>query len=48
VFLNVEPLVGAMLGVLVLHERLGLTAILGGILIIATAVYFSLHPHSVA
>jgi drug/metabolite transporter (DMT)-like permease len=48
VFLNLEPVVGTILGVLILHERLGITGIMGGILIIAAAVYFSLHPHSAA
>ena len=45
VFLNLEPLVGTLLGVAVLHERLGRSAILGGFLIISAALYFSLHPH---
>jgi drug/metabolite transporter (DMT)-like permease len=44
VFLNLEPLVGTMLGVSLLHERLGPTAILGGALIIGPAVYFSRKP----
>lgn len=41
VFLNMEPLVGTVLGVLVLKERLGVLAILGGVMIIGAAVYFS-------
>jgi drug/metabolite transporter (DMT)-like permease len=41
VFVNLEPLVGAILGVLVLHESLGMTAIAGGVLIISGALYFS-------
>lgn len=45
VFLNFEPVIGAMLGVVILHERLGPLALLGGILIIGAAGYFSLHPH---
>lgn len=45
VFLNLEPVVGAILGVTVLHERVGQMAILGGVFIIGAAVYFSLRPH---
>jgi drug/metabolite transporter (DMT)-like permease len=41
VFLNLEPLTGALLGVFVLDETLGTTAILGGAMIIGSAVYFS-------
>ncbi len=44
VFLNLEPVVGTILGVIILHERLGPTGILGGLLIIGAAVYFSLRP----
>ncbi len=44
VFLNLEPVMGTVLGILVLHERLGVTAILGGILIISAAGYFSVRP----
>src|SRR5215469_4952577 len=44
VFLNLEPVMGSVLGILVLHERLGATAILGGLLIIAAAAYFSVRP----
>jgi drug/metabolite transporter (DMT)-like permease len=44
VFLNFEPVIGTVLGVTILHERLGKMAILGGLLIIAAAVYFSLRP----
>ncbi|HTW30548.1 MAG TPA: EamA family transporter [Candidatus Sulfotelmatobacter sp.] len=45
VFLNLEPLVGTMLGVGLLHEHLGAMTILGGLMIIGAALYFSLHPH---
>ena len=45
VFLNLEPVVGTALGVSLLGERLGATAVLGGICIVSAAVYFSLHPH---
>jgi drug/metabolite transporter (DMT)-like permease len=41
IFVNLEPLVGAVLGVWVLHEVLGSTALAGGALIIGAAVYFS-------
>jgi drug/metabolite transporter (DMT)-like permease len=41
VFLNLEPLVGSLLGVSLLRERLGSAAILGGILILGPAIYFS-------
>jgi drug/metabolite transporter (DMT)-like permease len=41
VFVNLEPLVGAVLGVLVMHESLGIIAVVGGMLIIAGASYFS-------
>jgi drug/metabolite transporter (DMT)-like permease len=44
VFLNLEPLVGTLLGVSLLHERLGPLAILGGVLILGPAVYFSRKP----
>jgi drug/metabolite transporter (DMT)-like permease len=37
VFLNLEPVVGALLGVIVLQESLGLTAVIGGALILAAA-----------
>lgn len=45
VFLNLEPVVGATLGVVILHERLGSMAIFGGMMIIAAAIYFSMYPH---
>jgi drug/metabolite transporter (DMT)-like permease len=44
VFLNLEPVVGTVLGMAVLHEKLGIVAILGGALIIGAAVYFSVRP----
>lgn len=44
VYLNLEPVVGTALGVASLHERLGLATILGGLLIVACALYFSLRP----
>ncbi len=45
VFINLEPLVGTCLGVVVLHDRLGPLAVLGGALIVGTAVLFSRKPH---
>ena len=45
VFLNLEPVVGTLLGVVILDERLGVSAILGGLLIVAAAFYFSVRPH---
>lgn len=45
VFLNMEPLIGAILGVTFLHESLGALAILGGAMIIGSAVYFSTRTH---
>ena len=47
VFLNLEPVVGSVLGILVLHEQLAHTAILGGVFIIGAAVYFSVRRHEV-
>jgi drug/metabolite transporter (DMT)-like permease len=41
VFLNLEPLIGSLLGVTLLHERLRAAAILGGVLILGPATYFS-------
>jgi drug/metabolite transporter (DMT)-like permease len=37
VLLNMEPLIGSLLGVLILHETLGPSARLGGVLILAAA-----------
>ena len=44
IFVNLEPLVGALLGVSLLHENLGTMALAGGALIIGGAVYFSCRP----
>jgi drug/metabolite transporter (DMT)-like permease len=38
VLLNIEPLIGSVLGILLLHETLGPLAYLGGALIVASAV----------
>lgn len=42
VFLNLEPVVGAMLGVMILHDVLGPFGVVGGLLVIAAAVYVAL------
>ena len=39
VFLNLEPVIGAVLGVLVLSDVLGPYALVGGALVVGTAVY---------
>ena len=44
IFVNLEPLVGAILGVSLMHEVLGGSTIVGGVLIIGGAVYFSYRP----
>ena len=41
VFLNLEPLVGSCLGVIVLHDTLGAMALVGGAMILGPAIYFS-------
>lgn len=41
VFLNLEPVVGTAMGIALLGERLGIAAIFGGAMIVASAVYFS-------
>lgn len=41
VFINLEPVVGTLLGVTILHDALGVTTILGGILIVGAAVVIS-------
>ncbi len=38
VLLNAEPLIGSLLGVLLLHETLGPTAMLGGLMIVLAAI----------
>lgn len=44
IFVNLEPLVGAILGVSIMHEVLGRMALAGGALIIGGAIYFSYQP----
>ena len=46
IFVNLEPLVGAILGVSVLHEVLGRMSLAGGALIIGGAVYFNYKPRA--
>jgi drug/metabolite transporter (DMT)-like permease len=46
IFLNLEPLVGVALGVALLRERLGALTILGGALILGTAIMFTRRPAS--
>jgi drug/metabolite transporter (DMT)-like permease len=48
VFVNLEPLVGAILGFSLLHEVLGKMALAGGALIIGGAIYFSYKPEAVS
>src|SRR5205823_3553965 len=44
VFLNLEPLVGTLLGMVILQERLGALGSVGGVLILVSAAYFSRRP----
>jgi drug/metabolite transporter (DMT)-like permease len=46
IFINLEALVGAILGVSVLHEILGRMALAGGALVLGGAVYLSYRPLS--
>ena len=46
VLLNMEPLIGSMLGVFVLGERLGANAWIGGILILAAAIVLTTHSET--
>jgi drug/metabolite transporter (DMT)-like permease len=41
IFINLEPVIGSVLGVTVLHEHLGLVAWVGGALIVGAAVVLS-------
>ena len=45
VFLNIEPVMGSVLGVQLLGEHLGPFAWLGGALILGAAVTLTLHQH---
>jgi drug/metabolite transporter (DMT)-like permease len=44
VFLNLEPILGTLLGVVFLREALGWLTILGGAMILGPAIYFSRKP----
>lgn len=44
VYANLEPVVGALLGVMVLNETLGLWSIMGGLLVIGAAIFLALTP----
>ena len=46
VLLNMEPLIGSLLGVLVLHETLGPSAWSGGILIVISAITLTTHSRT--
>jgi drug/metabolite transporter (DMT)-like permease len=50
VFLNLEPVVGALLGVVLLHDVLGSYAIIGGLLVVGAALFVAgtgeTHPAS--
>ncbi|PYX32145.1 MAG: EamA family transporter [Acidobacteria bacterium] len=48
IFFNMEPLVGTILGLIVLHERLSGLALLGGTMIVCGAMYFSTRTHASA
>ena len=48
IFVNLEPLVGAILGVSFLHEALGMMALVGGVLIVGGALYFTYKPEQSA
>jgi drug/metabolite transporter (DMT)-like permease len=41
IFFNLEPLVGTVLAVSFLHEKLGVMAVIGGVMILLEAAYFS-------
>jgi drug/metabolite transporter (DMT)-like permease len=46
VLLNMEPLIGSILGIALLHESLGPTARLGGALILAAAILITTRSHT--
>lgn len=47
VFLNIEPLLGSYLGVELLGDRLGPSAWVGGVLILAAAITLTTRPHAI-
>jgi drug/metabolite transporter (DMT)-like permease len=48
IFVNVEPVVGAALGVALLQESLGVAALLGGVLIVGAALVFTQRASALA
>lgn len=46
VFLNLEPLMGSLLGIFLLHEHLGTRALLGGVLIVISAIVLTTHSRT--
>lgn len=46
VFVNLEPVIGTLLGLTLLHEMLGKTALLGGVMVVGAAVFFTLRRGS--
>ena len=46
ILLNMEPLVGSLLGILILGEHLGPSAWLGGAMILAAAITLTLHSET--
>jgi drug/metabolite transporter (DMT)-like permease len=46
IYVNLEPVIGTLLGVFLLHEALGIFAFIGGALIVGAAMYFTYHPTS--
>lgn len=42
VFVNIEPVTGTMLGVILFHDLLGISAVAGGLLVIAATLFISL------
>jgi len=44
IFVNLEPLVGVFLGIMLLHESVGKVTLAGGGLIVVSALYLSFHP----
>ena len=47
VFLNIEPMLGSFLGVKLLGDRLGPSAWIGGVLIVAAAITLTSRPHGI-
>ncbi|HZZ02777.1 DMT family transporter [Paraburkholderia sp.] len=43
-FLNLEPIVGTLLGLSVLHEVLAISAVIGGAMIVGSAIFFTRRP----